>query len=230
MFNIYDTFFEPEEVVEIRAIGGLHGRNKAWEGSCFGAKGVVSGYFDNAEDFAKAAKALDNAGASGIYFTPNPCKPALFARAANRLKANINTTADDDILCLRWLLVDLDPVRPSGVSSSEEELSLSLELAKKIAGWLEKEKKWPKGIRALSGNGYHIMYRLKDLENSAENVVTIRRALMAIANKFRDFKTVEVDEKVFNPARIWKLYGTMARKGDSIPERPHRRSDLYLSK
>jgi len=27
---------------------------------------------------------------------------------------------------------------------------------------------------------------------------------------------------VFNPARIWKLYGTVSRKGDSIPERPHR--------
>jgi hypothetical protein len=27
---------------------------------------------------------------------------------------------------------------------------------------------------------------------------------------------------VFNPARIWKLYGTIARKGDSLPDRPHR--------
>jgi len=27
---------------------------------------------------------------------------------------------------------------------------------------------------------------------------------------------------VFNPARICKLYGTLSRKGDSTPERPHR--------
>ena len=30
----------------------------------------------------------------------------------------------------------------------------------------------------------------------------------------------------FNPARIWKLYGTLAAKGDPTPERPHRLSRL----
>src|SRR5262249_8541637 len=31
---------------------------------------------------------------------------------------------------------------------------------------------------------------------------------------------------VFNAARIWKVYGTMACKGDNLPERPHRLSRL----
>ena len=35
-----------------------------------------------------------------------------------------------------------------------------------------------------------------------------------------------VDTANHNAARIWKLYGTMSRKGDSTPERPHRRARL----
>ena len=37
---------------------------------------------------------------------------------------------------------------------------------------------------------------------------------------------VTVDTANFNAARIWKLYGTVSRKGDSTPERPHRRSRI----
>ena len=33
---------------------------------------------------------------------------------------------------------------------------------------------------------------------------------------------VAIDTSVHNPARIWRLPGTMNCKGDSIPERPHR--------
>ena len=45
--------------------------------------------------------------------------------------------------------------------------------------------------------------------------------LAALARRFDDAR-VTVDRKVFNPARIWKLYGTVARKGDHTAERPHR--------
>ena len=34
--------------------------------------------------------------------------------------------------------------------------------------------------------------------------------------------SIDIDVKVGNPARICKLYGTMAKKGTNIPERPHR--------
>ncbi len=37
---------------------------------------------------------------------------------------------------------------------------------------------------------------------------------------------MEVDSTTFNEARIVKLYGTKARKGNHTPERPHRRSQV----
>jgi P4 family phage/plasmid primase-like protien len=222
-----ELMFELSEVVEIRAIGGVSGKNKAWEGACYGAKGTVAGYFNDPDSFEECGRGADDAKAHGVYFTLNPCKPALLARAANRLKANINTTTDADILAIRWLPIDLDPKRPSGISSSAEELQTALDLAKRIAQWLEGELGFAKGIRAFSGNGYHLLYRLPDLPNVPETTVLLKKCLAALAAHFRS-NEVEIDQKVFNPARIWKLYGTHARKGDNTKERPHRLSKLMV--
>ena len=49
----------------------------------------------------------------------------------------------------------------------------------------------------------------------------IKRCLAALAKVFDD-ADVKIDQEVFNPARIWKLYGSLACKGDSTIERPHR--------
>ena len=37
---------------------------------------------------------------------------------------------------------------------------------------------------------------------------------------------LDVDVKNGNPARVWKLYGTLAAKGDNLPEWPHRLSHI----
>jgi len=225
--NVYNLFFAPGEVCEIRAIG-VAGRSKSW--SDYARKNdVVSGYFDNGEDFAQAAQALDAAKAKGVYFTLNPCDPALLARAKNRLIASPKaTTTDHDILCLRWLPIDLDPARPAEISSTNEELAAAKELAKQISMWLEGEKGFAKGIRACSGNGYHLVYRLSDLPNDDENRALIKRAVAAIEARFHNDKVL-IDLKVVNPARIWKLYGTTGRKGDSTDDRPHRQSKILPS-
>ena len=222
-FEVYEVFFEPGEVVEIRAYG-LSRSNKAWEGWAGGA-GIVYGYFDNAEDFGKCAEALENAKAPGIYFTLNPVIPDLLARSANRLKASgakTVTTSDKDIKCIRWLPIDLDPIRPTGISSTDDELKAAIKIRKKIWEWMKK-KGFEYCVPAVSGNGAHLVYLLDNLPNKEENVQFIKQALASIAKEFNNGK-VDVDQAVFNPARIWKLYGTTARKGDHTKGRPHRRS------
>jgi hypothetical protein len=235
-YRIYETFFETGEVVEIRAIGRISGKNRAWKGSCFGKKPIVAGYFDNADDFEKCAKALDEIGPEGIYFTINPVAPAFLSRAVNRLQANLSpTTSDDNIQALRWLLIDIDPkieINPGkwthrpGISSTKGELNNAKELAKSIAEWLENEMGLARAVRACSGNGYHLNYRIPDLDNTEENRHLVRDCLLAIEQKWRSEKA-DIDLSVFNPARIWKLYGTTARKGDSTELRPHRKSYIF---
>jgi len=218
--KLFNLFFAKKEVTEIRAIG-LQGKGP-WDGW---AKGTVGGYYDDAKKFAQdAAKLEKNGQAAGIYFTPNPVKPALLARAANRMKAADITTSDRDIACLRWLLIDTDPERPAGISATQEEEQRALAVRDQIASWLETQG-WPEPIVARSGNGGHLLYRIPDLEPSRENIELLKRCLQALAEKFST-PDVKVDEKVFNPARIWKLYGTTGRKGDSTEDRPHRQSQV----
>src|SRR5207247_2680207 len=69
-----------------------------------------------------------------------------------------------------------------------------------------------------SGNGFHRLYRV-DLP--ADDSGLAERFLKALAQQF-DSETVKIDCKVFNPARIVKVAGTLARKGDSTGDRHHR--------
>ena len=202
-----------EGVVEVRAL----------------ADGVThSGYFDDHEALARAVEALDaDPSVAGIYVTLNTVNPALLARRANRIKLRLSrkdaTTADADILRRRWLPVDIDPVRPSGVSSTDAEHDAALAAAERIATYLT-EQGFPVPVRADSGNGAHLLYRI-DLANDAEATALIKGCLATLDALFSN-EAVTVDTANHNAARIWKLYGTMSRKGDSTPARPHRRARL----
>ncbi len=188
---------------------------------------IASGYFDDLDAAEKAIEALDAAGPDGIYLTPNPVLPDLLARRANRIKGPLakkdSSTSDGDILNRSWFLIDVDPVRPSGVSSSDDEHQAALDRAAEIAAALG-EMGWPAPVTGDSGNGAHLLYRV-DLPNDEKVTALIKAALIALDGLFSDAKA-SVDTAVFNASRIWKVYGTVARKGDNTESRPHRRSRL----
>ncbi|HVT82806.1 MAG TPA: hypothetical protein VHM90_19365, partial [Phycisphaerae bacterium] len=203
------AILSPGQVTELRALEATTAN--------YGKPRTIFGYFD---DPAKLAAALKGIGsAKGIYFTPNPVTPALLARAQNRLKdaGKSETTSDKDITRRRWLLIDCDAVRPAGISASAAEHKAALDCAQNIRADLA-ERGWPDPIMADSGNGAHLLYAV-DLP--ADDGGLIERCLDALADQHGG-DTVVVDRSVHNPARIWKLYGTMAAKGDSTVERPHR--------
>jgi hypothetical protein len=169
-----------------------------------------SGYFNDPAALAKAVERIKSA--RGFYFIPNPARPALMARAVNKCRAvgRDPTTSDVDIAKRDWLLIDCDATRPSGVSASDDEHDAALEKINTIVDWLT-ARGWPAPIKADSGNGGHLLYRV-DLPRDDDGL--IERCLKALA-KEHDNDAVTVDQKVFNPARIWKLYGTVAGKGDA---------------
>jgi hypothetical protein len=204
--NIWNIFFKPDEVVEVR-IPKVYGKSTAW-GNEF-AKGTVSGYFDNHDAFCKAIKAADKAKHSGIYFTLQVIDPRLIGRAFNRLKPAEATTSDQNVIAYRWLPIDIDPLRPSGINSSDSELKAAIELRDHVAQYVISEHGFSSPIKAMSGNGGHLLFRLPDLP-------------IKEGNYFIYTDKVTVDTTVFNPARIWKLYGTTARKGDAVPAGPGR--------
>lgn len=206
--------FEPGDVIELRAPNA-------------GRAGVVSGYYDDPDALARDGVRLAvRRDLPGIYVTPNPVKAALLARAANRfIERAKHTTSDADIACRRWLLVDLDPVRPAGVSSTNAEHDAALALARQARDWLA-ELGMPHGsiVLADSGNGAHLLVRV-ELPNDTESTELCKRCLAALDLRLSSDE-VHVDTTTCNAARIWKLYGTAARKGDPTLERPHRRARL----
>jgi len=200
----------PGQVVELRVIG-VDGR----------ANRTDSGYFDDMDALAKVAARYDGR-ATAVYVTLHPVVPALLARATNRMQEWAKTTTNDtEITCRRWLTFDTDPTRPAGISSTDEEHDAALARARAIRVFL-RERGWPEPIYADSGNGGHLLYFV-DLP--ADDGGLTQRILAAVAALFDD-RLVKVDRTVYNPGRIWKVYGTLARKGDSTPDRPHRRARI----
>lgn len=214
---------EPDQVFEVRSPKASQQR-----GGDF--KATYSGYFAGVIKAADAILQLDHLGvAPAIYLTLNPCQPDLMCREQTNtllFKAQ-HTTQDSEIVNRRWMLLDFDPKRPAGTSSSDGELQAALDKAQSVVEYLGKNG-FPEPVLAVSGNGVHALYRV-DLP--ADDDGLIKGVLQSLAKRFSDDQ-VDLDTTVHNPSRITKVIGTMTRKGthaegvDGIEDRPHRRSYL----
>ena len=203
------------QITEVRAFEAvLKGQGRAPR--------IVFGYFDDPAKLAAAVNSITEA--KGIFFTPNPVNPDLFARSANQLRVPVNkgeTTSDKLIDRRRFFLVDADPKRLSDISATDEEHEAAITLARSIYAYL-RDLGWPDPVAADSGNGAHLLYRV---DEPAEDNGLFSKCLQSLHERFSD-DAVDVDTTVFNPARIFKLYGTWACKGSSTEDRPHRLSKI----
>jgi hypothetical protein len=184
---------------------------------------TVSGYF-NYESLDRLAEiAMEWTGkAEGCFVTINPVREDLLARAANRvIKRPKHTTTDTEILRRTGLVIDADPVRPAGISTTQEEKELARSRLNQVVSELIR-RGWPLPIVADSGNGYHARYRI-DLPSDDGGLVA--QVLRAADRKFSD-DLVKIDAALFNASRIIKLYGTVSRKGDPTDTRRHRWSHV----
>lgn len=202
------TLIEPGSVVELRV-------PKAER------FGTISGYFNDVKALQEAAMKLSGSY-GGIYFTCNPVKPALLARASNRvIRYSKVTTADHDVEKRRWIPVDLDPVRPVGISSTDEEHLSAMTRAYAVYEHLIQQG-WEEPLLMDSGNGSYVLIRV-DLPNDEDSRELVQKFLATLAHKFDD-NVVHVDLTMFNAARIIRVPGTLNMKGDSTGDRPHRRA------
>lgn len=212
-----ETFFETAKtygldkvVFELRFLHGFK-------------SGIHFGYFNDLEKAYECIKPYWQKNT--CYFTLQELNPSILARSENRLQATKKVTADVDVLAYRFLHVDIDPVRPSGIQATDEETTYSLERAKLVNSFLRKNMDFPQAIIVFSGNGITLDYPTERIMVNAENKALMKDCLQVLSVLFSDDKA-NIDTTVHNPARIIKLTGTISAKGSSTVERPHRYSSI----
>ena len=220
--NSYNAGLYDEQELR-KAILQLKPNNQLFEVRIIGDKRPMSGYFRDAESLIRAFDTV-NLRNTNVYITLNKINDDLYYREqANKFLAGKSTTNDNDVFGYDWLFIDLDPERPAGISSTDEELELSASLAQDIYVYL-KSIGFEEPVKAYSGNGYHLLYSI-GLKNNEENKNLLERCLKALSLMFSTDK-VKVDTAVANPSRICKLYGTLAQKGSNSDVRKHRMSRI----
>lgn len=185
---------------------------------------ALSGYFDSADALIEQLR-ITGLRNRNVYITINKIKDECGSRMqAGRFIQTKTSTTDSDVEGYNWLFVDLDPVRVTGVSSTNEELQCAKDMASEVYRFMV-GLGFEEPVKALSGNGCHLLYRVH-LENNEGNRHLVETCLKTLADIFNNDK-VDVDTTNYNPARICKLHGTLAQKGANTPQRPHRMSRIF---
>jgi hypothetical protein len=123
------------------------------------------------------------------------------------------------VAVLRWLFLDIDPVRPRDISSTDVELGAAISRRDAILRCepaLASSALW-----GCSGNGAWILVRLPDYPNDPPHRELVAETVRAISSEYSD-AAVLIDRTTVNPARLIGLPGTLKAKGSSRPDRPWR--------
>ena len=210
-----EVFCQPGQVVSIQA---FYGRR---QGQC-----ICTADLEQAIRFAGE---LDQTQPLGVYFIPNPVQDEL---------ANTQVfPKDEHILRRHWLLIDVDPWYPSGTSSSAAEKEAARRVRDSARSLLDSAG-LTGAVLGDSGNGWHLCYPidcpndptskeiihdiLYALQKRCGDPLTDRENVIIKAKQFLEAPKAKIDTSCHDAKRIWKLYGTTARKGTTSPERPHR--------
>jgi hypothetical protein len=162
-------------------------------------------------EFELLATELNDKGYN-IYTVMNSIRPDFQGGSAK----------DKDIAYRNLLLIDIDRAGATKSPAINKEVKAARSLAKEIESYL-KQLGWPQPIQVMSGNGWHLYYKLDQLNNDDETTSLIRKALKLLAKRFNN-SVVNIDTVVYNASRITKVPGTIARKGEETEDRPHRKA------
>ena len=207
-----------------RTIAFMKPNNALFEVRVIGSGKPLSGYFRDV-DVALTELKKQNLRNANVYITLNEINSACYDRTQKDLLRQYSkaSTSDNDISGYDWLMVDLDPKRPTDTSSTDDQIEKAKKAGNEVYKFMSNIG-FEKPLCAFSGNGVHLLYKVF-LRNDSENKALIQKCLKVLDMYFSS-DDVKIDVSNFNPARVCKLYGTLAQKGSNTKERPHRMSHL----
>ena len=142
-------YLAPGQVAELRALG-VPGRR------------AICRFFTDPKAMATAALDYEARGAAGVYFTPNPLDASLL-----ELSGDSKGATKADVISRRWLLIDVDAVRPVGQSATDGEKAAARDVARRVLEQLSAAEIGGE-ILSDSGNGWHIAVPV-DMPNDDED-------------------------------------------------------------
>jgi hypothetical protein len=165
----------------------------------------------------------------GVFMIANHVDPAIAARGLVDGWQPIRKgggTKDSDMSSRAVMYFDFDADRPSGISSTEEQHAVAHACASvcylEIATHLGDDNGSAVGF-GDSGNGAHVYLALADLPCTPE-VEGVIKALLLAGHALFGTPNVKVDQTVSDAKRLCPAFGTTKRKGEHMPDRPHRRT------
>ena len=181
---------------------------------------TASGIFDNIDEIVKAIAPYTNDW--NIYYTINRLPDDVRGLPQyNKIIVRPKQTCNDNMMVARdYVCIDLDSRRLSGTNATDEQVEFTKKKANEVYQYLVNVGFNPPTV-VFSSNGVHMYLRCAMLNNE-KNTALVKRFLQALSMIFTDEHT-DVDEKVFNCARIMRLPSTYSCKGNtSDASRPQR--------
>jgi hypothetical protein len=176
-----------------------------------GEKGVIAtGFFNDEEAFIEACNQYD--GRYNIYAGRNPRPLWLPKVCENHLDTRYRQRArDKDIECITAISLDIDPIRPKGTSSTEEQHKMAIEFTimvqRDIGGWVDD-----------SGNGAYLWLPFKTpiiVDNESRDKIK-QQCRIWQSDVIRRYKPQRYNLRIdgcFDLSRLKKVIGTVSVKG-----------------
>lgn len=216
------AIMEPGQTFEVRI---LHVQR--YSGG--GRKAVAGGYFDDPATAARAVQQFDKQFpvSGGAYVTFNALNPAVMARCPNRIEFLESSASNSDFIRRRFLMIDIDPDRPSGIPSSDAEL----DLARRSAGIIYHNLKetWGFPVSVRSGNGIHLLYPVDCGLSEDDGLISACLKRVSQESKAWGCQGVSIGCECHDLARHTKLPGTMSRKGGEMPAQGRVHREAFVS-
>lgn len=181
---------------------------------------TASGIFDNIDEIVKAIVPYTNDW--NVYYTINRLPDDVRGLPQyNKIIVRPKQTCNDNMMIARdYVCIDLDSRRLSGTNATDEQVEFTKKKANEVYQYLVNVGFNPPTV-VFSSSGVHLYLRCA-MQNNEKNTKLVKRFLQALSMMFTDEHT-EVDEKVFNCARIMRLPSTYSCKGNTMDaSRPQR--------
>lgn len=181
---------------------------------------TASGIFDSIDEIVKAIVPYTNDW--NAYYTINRLPDDVRGLPQyNKIIVRPKQTCNDNMMVARdYVCIDLDSRRLAGTNATDEQVEFTKKKANEVYQYLVNVGFNPPTV-VFSSNGVHLYLRCAMLNNE-KNTKLVKRFLQALSMMFTDEHT-DVDEKVFNCARIMRLPSTYSCKGNTMDaSRPQR--------